>query len=91
MINLTAKRTLSVLGLTISVSVALIVLFVLCALAGLVFPDVQAAHAWVTLFTLAPVSSPQAWLEGAFFSLAFGVVVGSIVAAVHNAVAARGL
>ena len=60
MINLTAKRTLSVLGLTISVSVALIVLFVLCALAGLVFPDVQATHAWVTLFTLAPVSSPQA-------------------------------
>jgi hypothetical protein len=91
MINLTAKRTLSVLGLTISVSVALIVLFVLCALAGLVFPDVQATHAWVTLFTLAPVSSPQAWLEGAFFSLAFGAVVGSIVAAVHNAVAARGL
>jgi hypothetical protein len=91
MINLTAKRTLSVLGLTISVSVALIVLFVLCAIAGLVFPDVQATHAWVTLFTLAPVSSPQAWMEGTFFSLAFGVVVGSIVATVHNAVAARGL
>lgn len=91
MTNLVAKRTLSVLGLTISVSVALVVLFALCVTAGLAFPDVQATHAWVTLFTLAPLNSSQAWLEGIFFSLAFGVVVGSIVAAVHNAVAARGL
>lgn len=91
MTNLTAKRTLSVLGLGMGTSAALIVLFALCAVAGLAFPGVQATHAWVTLFTLAPVTSPQAWLEGFFFSSAFGVVGGSIVAGLHNAVAARGL
>lgn len=91
MTNSVAKRTLSVLGLSVGTSVALIVLFALCALAGLVVPGVQATHAWVTLFTLAPATSPQAWLEGIFFSSAFGVVGGSIVAGLHNAVAARGL
>lgn len=91
MTNSTFKRTLSVLGLSVGTSAALIVLFALCAVGGLAFPGVQATHAWVTLFTLAPVTSPQAWLEGIFFSSAFGVVGGSIVAALHNAVAARGL
>jgi len=85
------RRTMSTLGLAVAASVALIVLFVTCALVGVLFPDLQATHAWVGLFTLAPVTSPQAWLEGIFFSLAFGVLTGSIIAAVHNAVAARGL
>ncbi|MDF2982534.1 MAG: hypothetical protein K0Q69_2306 [Devosia sp.] len=85
------RRTMSTLGLAVAASVALIVLFVTCALVGVLFPDLQATHAWVGLFTLAPVTSPQAWLEGIFFSLAFGILTGSIIAAVHNAVAARGL
>lgn len=91
MTDIVNRRTLSMLGLAIAASVALIVLFVLCSLVGVLFPNLQVTHAWVGLFTLAPVTSPQAWLEGIFFSLAFGIVTGSIVAAVHNAVAARGL
>lgn len=91
MTDIATRRTLSPPGLAIAASVALIVLFVLCALVGLLFPSLQATHAWVALFTLAPVASAQAWFEGIFFSLVFGVVTGSIVAAVHNAVAARGL
>jgi hypothetical protein len=35
------------------------------------------------------VAAGLAW--GTFFSLIFGILAGSIVAAVHNAVAARGL
>lgn len=91
MTDIVNRRTLSTLGLAIAASVALIVLFVACALVGVLFPSLQATHAWVALFTLAPVTSPQAWLEGIFFSLVFGVVTGSIIATVHNAVAARGL
>ncbi len=53
--------------------------------------DSAPVHAWVGVFTLSPVTSPQAWLEGIFFSLAAGIVAGSIYASVHNAVAARGL
>lgn len=91
MIDIPKNRTLSLLGSTMALSVALIVLFVICALAELVAPGVQFTHAWVGVFTLSPVTSPQAWLEGIFFSLAAGIVAGSIYASVHNAVAARGL
>ncbi len=85
------RRTLSLLGSSIAASLALIALFLLCALTALVAPGVQATHAWVSLFTLAPVTSPQAWVEGAFFSLVFGGILGSVFAAVHNAISARGL
>ena len=85
------RSTLSTLGLAVAAGLALVLLFVLCALVGLVFPGLQATHAWVALFTLAAVTSPQAWLEGIFFSLAFGILAGATVAAFHNAVAARGL
>ncbi|MEX0860200.1 MAG: hypothetical protein WD017_04610 [Cucumibacter sp.] len=91
MIDIAKDRTLSPLGSAVALSIALIALFVICAVVQLIAPTVQATHAWVGLFTLAPVTSPQAWLEGIFFSLAFGIVAGSIFAAVHNAVAARGL
>ena len=91
MTNLIERRTLSLLGSSIAAGAALVVLFWLCALTQLVAPGIQAAHAWVGLFTLAPVTSPQAWLEGTFFSMVFGGIVGSVFAALHNAVSARGL
>ena len=91
MINIAKNHTLSLLGSAVALSLALIVLFVACPIVAVVFPDLRFAHAWIGLFTVAPVNSPQAWLEGLFFSLALGIVAGSIFAAVHNAVAARGL
>lgn len=90
MTDLAGQQALSVRGLSLALGVALIVLFVLCALVELLLPGLPATHAWIGLFTLAPVTSPQAWLEGVFYSLVFGVVTGAIVAAVHNAVAVRG-
>jgi hypothetical protein len=91
MINLATKRTLSPLGAAIALSIALMALFVICAVVELVWPGLPAAHAWISLFTIAPVASAQAWMEGLFFSLAMGIIVGTIFAVVHNAVAAKGL
>jgi hypothetical protein len=91
MIDTGKNRTLSLLGSTIALSLAFAALFVACAIVALLAPGLQAAHSWVALFTLSPANSPQAWLEGIFFSVAFGIVLGSIFASVHNAVAARGL
>jgi hypothetical protein len=91
MTDLAGQQALSVRGLSLALGVALIVLFVLCALVELLLPGLPATHAWIGLFTLAPVTSPQAWLEGVFYSLVFGIVTGAVVAAVHNAVAVRGL
>jgi hypothetical protein len=91
MINMERYRTLSVLGATIALSLTMVVLFAICGLVELLGGSLQVSHAWVNLFTAAPIGSSQAWLEGPFFSLAFGIVTGSIFASLHNAVAARGL
>jgi hypothetical protein len=90
-INIERYRTLSVLGATVAASLAFVVLFAVCGVAQLLGSSLQVTHMWMSLFTAAPIGSVQAWLEGLFFSLAFGVVTGSIFASVHNAVAARGL
>lgn len=91
MIDIVRNRTLSLLGSAMAFSLTLVVLFAGCAIISVLLPDLRFAHAWIGLFTTAPANSPQAWLEGLFFSFAVGIVAGSIFAAVHNAVAARGL
>ena len=85
MIDIAKNRTLSLLGSAVALSLALIVLFVACAIVAVVFPDLRFAHAWIGLFTVAPVNSPQAWLEGLFFSLA---LVGGAVTALKSIVTA---
>ena len=71
-----SNETLSPAATAVGFSVALIVLFVVCALAQLVAPGLQASHAWVGLFTTAPVMSLQAWIEGLVFSVVFGALYG---------------
>ena len=84
-----SNRTLSPTAAAVGLSAALIVLFVVCALAQLVAPGLQASHAWVGLFTTAPVLSLQAWIEGIVFSVVFGAIAGTIFVLVYNAVIAR--
>jgi hypothetical protein len=83
------SQTLSPGASGVGLSVALMVLFVICALAQLVAPGLQAAHAWVGLFTVAPVGSLQAWIEGIAFSIAFGLIGGVVFALAYNGVARR--
>ena len=84
-----SHETLSPTAAAVGLSVALIVLFVVCLLAQLVAPGLQASHAWVGLFTTAPVLSLRAWIEGLVFSVVFGAIAGSIFALAYNAVMGR--
>ena len=84
-----SNETLSPNAAAVGLSVALIVLFVVCALAQLIAPGLQATHAWVGLFTTAPVLSLQAWIEGIVFSVVFGAIAGTIFVLAYNAVIAR--
>ncbi len=81
-----SNETLSPSAAAVGLSVALIVLFVVCALVQLVAPGLQATHAWVGLFTTAPVLSFQAWIEGIVFSIVFGVIAGAVFTFVYNSV-----
>lgn len=89
--DISRSRAFSLLGSAVALGITLVLVFVICAVIVMIAPGVQFAHSWVALFTLAPLTTAQAWLEGIFFSLGLGVVAGAIFAAVHNAVAGRGL
>jgi len=84
-----SNETLSPPAAAVGFSVALIVLFVVCALAQLVAPGLQASHAWVGLFTTAPVLLLQAWIEGLVFSAVFGAIAGTIFVLAYNVVVTR--
>lgn len=66
----------------------LVIVFVLCALAQAVAPGLQASHMWVSLFTAAPIGSPEAWLEGGLSSLVAGFIAGWLFGAIYNKKAA---
>jgi hypothetical protein len=65
------------------------VLFALCAVAEMLGPIAQLSHAWINLFTRAPMGTAREWIEGTPSSFVFGGVAGVSFAIIHNAVASR--
>jgi hypothetical protein len=57
--------------------------FVLCWL-GTFVPFASPTHGYIGLFTNAEMSSVSALVEGGFWSLAFGLVGGAILALAYN-------
>ena len=64
-------------------AITLIILFVLCWLGALIFPT-GFTHAFVTLFTAAPITSWLALAQGLCNALIFGFVTGAIMAWSYN-------
>ena len=58
-------------------------LFILCWI-GTFIPFSSPTHAYIALFTAAPISSAQALLQGGCWSLAFGAVIGALIALVYD-------
>jgi hypothetical protein len=79
---------LSISGLGFGLSAALVVLFVLCALAALFLP-MRAAHGYVTLFSDAPLGSARLWAEGLIWSVIVAWLVALVFGTVYNWLVAR--
>lgn len=77
-------NTMSPLRSAIALAATLVVAFVLCAIAQVIFPGAQFTHMWLSLFTAAPVGSIQAWVEGIIASLVFGFISGYCFAHCYN-------
>lgn len=75
---------LNIVALGWGISAALIVLFVLCLVVALVLPGWPAAHGWVGLFSVAPLTSVRVWIDGILFSAAFGWLTAVILGLVYN-------
>lgn len=85
----TLRYPLSAVGASAGLATALIILFVICALAQVLFPGVQVAHSWIALFTVAPLDTARAWIEGILASIFFGWVAASVFVLTYNAVSGR--
>lgn len=78
-------RRLGVLRLTVSGGITALLIFLICWL-GTFVPFSSPTHAYISLFTNAPVSSVQALWEGLWWSLLFGGFFATVFAFVYNSV-----
>jgi hypothetical protein len=84
-----SRTALSPLAAAAGLAVALVFLFVLCAIVQAVAPGWPATHAWIGLFTAEPTLSLRAWVDGIVWSSVFGAVAGAVFVATYNAVLSR--
>lgn len=79
-----SNGTLSPSAAAVGLSVALVAIFIVCAVVQLVAPNIQATHGWIGLFTTAQLPSLQAWIEGILFSVVFGLIAAGIFVFGYN-------
>jgi hypothetical protein len=83
---------LNIVALGTALTATLIVLFVICLGSALAFPDLPASQgwaAWVALFSVSPINSPRAWIDGIGFSFVFGWVTAVVLGLVYNRLISR--
>jgi hypothetical protein len=67
----------------------LVVLLVICLAVALALPNLSVTHAWIGLFSPAPLTSARVWIEGVVFSVAFGWIAAAVLGIVYNRLIAR--
>ena len=77
---------LSTLRLALTGALAAAIFFVLCWI-GAQLPIGPATHMYLKLFTNADLSSGLALAEGVCWSTAFGLIAGTLIALIYNALA----
>ena len=61
-----------------------LVLFVLCFLAALLFPNASLAHSWLGLFSAKPMGSVGQLIEGVIWNVVFAWIAAVIFGLVYN-------
>jgi len=82
--TLEGVRPLNVVALGWALSLALVALFLVSLVVALLFPGLGASHAWVGLFSAAPLDSSRVWIEGIIFSVVFGWITAGVSGTVYN-------
>lgn len=83
----TAARPLSIVGLGVALMVTLVVLYVVCLVVALIFPAAPLAHAWVGLFTTAPLTSVGVWVEGVIANIVAAWLIAVVFGLTYNRMA----
>ena len=85
-INLPARKTrrMELLASGWALSAALVMLFVLCLIIAVLWPTPAFSHAWIQLFTTAPIGSLANLIEGVAASVAAAWVTAGIFVPIYN-------
>ena len=81
-----SSRRANVLRFALTGALAAGIFYVICWL-GASLPIGPATHMYIALFTTAEVSSSAALIQGLCWSLAFGLIAGSLIAFIYNLLA----
>jgi hypothetical protein len=84
-----ANSPFDIVALGWGLAAALVVLFVICLAVALILPDWRAAHGWIGLFSVAPMTSVRVWIDGIVFSIVFGWITAVVLGLVYNALIRR--
>jgi len=77
-------RKLGVFRLAVTGALAASIFFVFCWIGAQIPTFGPATHMYLRLFTNAELSSGTALVQGAIWSIGFGLIAGGLVAAIYN-------
>jgi hypothetical protein len=66
-----------------------VVLFVLCFLAALLFPNAELTHNWLSLYSTRPTGSVGQLIEGVIWNVVFAWIAAVIFGLVYNSLAPK--
>ena len=64
-----------------------VLLYVLCFLAAVLFPDASLTHAWLGLYSTAPVGSIRGLVEGIIWNVVFAWIAAITFGTIYNSLA----
>jgi hypothetical protein len=85
--NAQSNSPLNIVALGWGISAALLILFLVCLISAIAFPNLPASQgwsAWIALFSVSPITSIRVWIDGVIFSLVFGWVTALVLGLVYN-------
>ncbi len=71
----------------VAMTATFVVLFVLCFLVALVFPNASLTHNWLGLFSTAPVGSAGQLIQGIIWNVLFAWIAAIVFGVVYNRLA----
>lgn len=66
-----------------------VVLFVLCFVAALLFPNAELTHNWLSLYSTRPMGSAGQLIEGVIWNVVFAWIAAVIFGLVYNRLAPK--
>jgi hypothetical protein len=83
------KGPVHIVPLGWGLTVTFVLLFVICFLAALVFPNASLAHNWLGLFSTRPTGSAGQLIEGVIWNAVFAWIAAVVFGFVYNRLAPK--